>query len=64
MFFKLLGTNYYTNLAYFDGVVHPNIMGNALVASNFAGVIGTNILTPNNLFVGWPLQSILNSVVP
>ncbi|MGP8201172.1 MAG: hypothetical protein ACLQU4_16905 [Limisphaerales bacterium] len=64
MFFNLFGTNYYTNLAYFDGVVHPNAAANAFVATNFAGVIGTNILTQNNLFVGWPLQSILNSVVP
>ncbi|MGD0812414.1 MAG: SGNH/GDSL hydrolase family protein [Verrucomicrobiota bacterium] len=64
MFFNFFGTNYYTNLSYFDGVVHPNAAGNALVASNFAAVIGTNILTPNNLFVGWPLQSILNSAVP
>ena len=64
MFFNLFGTNYYTNLSYFDGSVHPNAAGNAYVATNFAGVIGASLLTPNNLTVSWPLQPILNSVAP
>jgi len=50
MFYNLFGTNYYTNLTYFDGTTHPNALGYSLVATNFNAVIGTNILTPNNLY--------------
>jgi hypothetical protein len=64
MFYQLLGTNYYTNLTYFDGTVHCTALGYSLVATNFAGVIGSNILTTNNLFVGCPLQPALDTVPP
>jgi hypothetical protein len=51
MFYQLFGTNYYTNLTYFDGTTHPNAAGYLHVVSNFVGVLGTNYFTPNNVFL-------------
>jgi hypothetical protein len=46
MYYNLFGTNYYTNLTYFDGVAHPTSAGNVFAATNFAAVVGTNLFAP------------------
>ena len=59
MWFNLIGTNYYSNSTYFDGIVHVTPSGALLETTNWCGAVGSATTAADNYFAGYPVQPLI-----